>query len=141
MFYKIFGVVLLTALAMKGCIQLSVKTLEKCDRYSFPHKKDVVEKYTDDIIKGFAESEFDDIKIRLLKILKDEPYTPVCFLDEMLVCKYLFDQQQKNKECVKTVRDFLNLTVLIEKIEQNVNDKVAKRNFVRKHRFKNISKM
>lgn len=107
-----------------------------------PSKKKVIQKYTNSILTTFSESEYHSIKIKLLKILNNEPYTPVYFLDEMLRLKNDFDEEkQKEKGCSVLVKDTSKLTVLIEEMEENKTSELMVENTVREKRVESISKL
>ena len=78
------------------CVSICVFWL--FEKHSCPKQKKVLQKYTDSIVTKFSESEYHDIKIKLLKILNNEPYTPVYFLDEMLRLKNGFDEERQKKK-------------------------------------------
>lgn len=104
----------------------------------------MLQKYTDSIVTKFSESEYHDIKIKLLKILNNEPYTPVYFLDEMLRLKNGFDeerQKKKKKELCVSVKDTSGLTVLIEEMEEHKTFELMVENAVREKRMESISRL
>lgn len=112
-------------------------------KHQTPQREKVVEKYTNLILKNFAESEYYDMKIGLLKILNNEPYTPVYFLDEMVRLKEIADQQRQRKkdENSVAVNDSSTLTVLIEQMEQDQTASQAAKNEMREQKLKNVFKL
>jgi len=114
-----------------------------CEKQKTPKREKVIEKYTNCILKNFAESEYYDVKIGLLKILNNEPYTPVYFLDEMVRLKEIADQQiqrEKDKELV-AVNDTSTLTVLIEQMEQDEAANQTAKNDIREQKLKSVFKL
>lgn len=108
-----------------------------------PQREKVIEKYTNCILKNFAESDYYDVKIRLLKILNNEPYTPVYFLDEMIRLKEIIDQQiqtEKDKPSMP-INDTSQLTVLIEQMERDENDNHIAKNEIREQKLKSVFKL
>ena len=124
------------------CVSICVFWL--FEKNSCPKQKKVLQKYTDSIVTNFSESEYHDIKIKLLKILNNEPYTPVYFLDEMLRLKNDFDeerQKKKKKELCVSVKDTSGLTVLIEEMEEHKTFELMVENAVREKRMESISRL
>lgn len=124
------------------CVSICVFWL--FEKHSCPKQKKVLQKYTDSIVTKFSESEYHDIKIKLLKILNNEPYTPVYFLDEMLRLKNGFDeerQKKKKKELCVSVKDTSGLTVLIEEMEEHKTFELMVENAVREKRMESISRL
>ena len=108
-----------------------------------PQREKAIEKYTNLILKNFSERECSEVKIKLLKILKNEPYTPVCFLEEMIRLKEVADHQkqtEKDKHVVD-VNDLSQLTVLIEQIQQNESANQFEIKAVSEEKMKNILKL
>lgn len=113
------------------------------EKQQTPKQEKVVEKYTNCILKNFAESEYYDVKIKLLKILNSEPYTPVYFLEEMVRLKEIIDQQiqrEKDEQSV-AVNDTSQLTVLIEQMEHNETAHQVVKNEIRKQKLKSVFKL
>lgn len=114
------------------------------EKQQTPKRERVVKKYTKMILEKFSESEDHDIKIKLLKILNDEPYTPVSFLEGMfalkrnLVAEKQAEQRQKDKP---SVNDYSNLTVLIEQLEQRENANQVAKNEIRDQKLKSVFKL
>lgn len=106
------------------------------EKQKTPQREKVIEKYTNCILKNFAESEYHDVKIKLLKILNNEPYTPVYFLDEMIRLKKIIDQQTQRKKDEQSVavNDTSQLTVLIEQMEHDENE-------IREQKLKGVFKL
>lgn len=108
-----------------------------------PQREKAIEKYTNLILKNFSERECSEVKIKLLKILKNEPYTPVYFLEEMIRLKEVADhqsQREKDKHVVD-VNDVSQLTVLIEQMEQNEKANQAAKNEIREQKLKSVFKL
>ena len=114
-----------------------------CEKPQTPQREKVIEKYTNLILKNFAESECSEVKIKLLKILNNEPYTPVYFLDEMIRLKEMADHQRQREkdEHVVSVNDSAKLTVLIEQMEQDENANQAAKNHIREQKMKSVFKL
>ena len=113
------------------------------EKQKTPQREKVIEKYTNCILKSFAESEYYDVKIKLLKILNNEPYTPVYFLDEMIRLKEIIDQQiqRKKDEQSVAVNDTSQLTVLIEQMEQNETAHHIAKNEISEQKLKSVFKL
>lgn len=121
---------------------ISVVVFWLFEKQGCPKQKKVIQKYTNSILTTFSESEYYSIKIKLLKILNNEPYTPVYFLDEMLRLKNDFDEEkQKEKGCFVSVKDTSKLTVLIEEMEENKTSELMVENTVREKRVESISRL
>lgn len=121
----------------------SVAVFWLCEKQQTPQREKVIEKYTNLILENFAESECSEVKIKLLKILNNEPYTPVYFLDGMIRLKEAADhqsQREKDKHVV-AVNDSSRLTVLIEQIEQDENANQAAKNEIREQKLKSVFKL
>lgn len=119
-----------------------------CAKKVYPQQKKAIKKYTGAIVKGFREEEFYDIKIKLLKILNNEPHTPVNFLDKIFYLKSRWDyerqletKQSKGKTKSSVVTDVSALTVLIEEMEQDKNDELIKKSVDCKKRAESIAKL
>lgn len=113
------------------------------EKQQTPKREKVIEKYTNLILKNFSESEYYEVKIKLLKILNSEPYTPVYFLDEMMRLKEIADQQsqrEKDKHLV-AVNDSAKLTVLIEQMEQNETAEQISKDGMRDQKLKAVFKL
>lgn len=109
-----------------------------------PKQKNVIEEYTNSIVSKFSENEYHSIKIKLLKILNNEPYAPVHFLDEILRLKNDFDEQrQREKETGRSVsvKDTSRLTILIEEMEESKTSELIVENTVREKRMESISRL
>lgn len=108
------------------------------EKQQTPKREKVIEKYTNLILKNFSESEYYEVKIKLLKILNSEPYTPVYFLDEMVRLKEIADRQSQ------AVNNSSQLTDLIEQLEQLEQDETAhqvEKNEMREQKLKSVFKL
>lgn len=142
-FDTVFNSALIVALGFIVVPIPSMAVFWLCEKQHTPQREKVIEKYTNCILKNFAESEYYDVKIKLLKILNSEPYTPVYFLDEMVRLKEIIDQQiqrEKDEQSV-AVNDTLQLTVLIEQMEHNETAHQVVKNEMRKQKLKSVFKL
>lgn len=142
-FDTLFKPILIAILCFTFLPLPSMAVLWFFEKQKTPQREKVIEKYTNCILKNFAESEYYDVKIKLLKILNNEPYTPVYFLDEMIRLKEIIDQQRQRKkdENSVAVNDSSTLTVLIEQMEQDQTASQAAKNEMREQKLKNVFKL
>lgn len=142
-FDTVFNSALIVALGFIVVPIPSMAVFWLCEKQHTPQRERVIEKYTNCILKNFAESEYYDVKIKLLKILNSEPYTPVYFLEEMVRLKEIIDQQiqrEKDEQSV-AVNDTSQLTVLIEQMEHNETAHQVVKNEIRKQKLKSVFKL
>lgn len=142
-FDTVFNSALIVALGFIVVPIPSMAVFWLCEKQHTPQREKVIEKYTNCILKNFAESEYYDVKIKLLKILNSEPYTPVYFLEEMVRLKEIIDQQiqrEKDEQSV-AVNDTSQLTVLIEQMEHNETAHQVVKNEIRKQKLKSVFKL
>ena len=135
-FDTLFKPILIAILCFTFLPLPSMAVLWFFEKQKTPQREKVIEKYTNCILKNFAESEYHDVKIKLLKILNNEPYTPVYFLDEMIRLKKIIDQQTQRKKDEQSVavNDTSQLTVLIEQMEHDENE-------IREQKLKGVFKL
>lgn len=111
------------------------------EKQQTPKQEKVIEKYTNLILKNFSESEYCEVKIKLLKILNSEPHTPVYFLDEMFTLKTNLVKEKQREEEKCSVNDCSKLTVLIEQLEQDQTAEQINKNEIREQKLKSVFKL
>ena len=111
------------------------------EKQQTPKQEKVIEKYTNLILKNFSESEYYEVKIKLLKILNSEPYTPVHFLEEMFTLKTNLVKDKQREDEKYSVNDCSKLTVLIEQLEQDETAHQVAKNEIREQKLKSVFKL